>query len=110
MEKGPARFLKKKQLINKWRCCKHPTHIEGTQEEEGGLQAHREDEAQNGDDDQCSHAERLGHDDDDDERRKDSHPQQCRQVGVQHHCIGGDADANKETEKVLMSIQVAVGW
>lgn len=62
------------------------THIEGTQEEEGGLQANGEDETEDGDDDEGSDAQRLGHDDHDDQRCQDSHPQQRRQVGIQRDC------------------------
>lgn len=76
-------------------ATKPAPHIEGTQEEEGGLQAHGEDEAQDGDDHQCTDAERLGHDDDDDERRKDSHPQQRRQMRIQHYYNKG----GKQTQK-----------
>lgn len=62
------------------------THIEGTQKEEGGLEAHREDEAEDGDDDQSADAQRLRHDEDDDEGRDHPHPQHGRQVGIQHDC------------------------
>lgn len=65
------------------------THIEGTQKEEGGLQASGEDEAEDSDDDEGTDAQRLGHDDDNDQGCQDTHPQQSRQVGVQHTCGGG---------------------
>ena len=40
------------------------THVESSQQEEGGLQAHGEDEAEDGGKDEGPDAQGLGHDDD----------------------------------------------
>lgn len=50
------------------------THIEGTEKEESGLQANREDEAEDGDYDKGPDAQRLGHDDNNDQCCQESHP------------------------------------
>lgn len=50
------------------------THIEGTQKEEGGLKANREDETEDGDGDEGTDAQRLRHDDDNHQCCHDPNP------------------------------------
>lgn len=73
-------------MLKKSNFPRENTHIEGTQKEEGGLEAHREDEAEDGDDDESPDTQWLRHDKDDDEGRNNPHPQHRRQVGIQHNC------------------------
>lgn len=58
------------------------THIESTQKEERGLQAHREEEAKDCDNDQGLEAQWLGHEHNDDQRCEDSHPEQSGHMGL----------------------------
>lgn len=59
------------------------THIESPEQEECGLQAHREDEAEDGGSDERADAVRLGQGDDNGQGHQHGHPQQGRQVRLQ---------------------------
>lgn len=59
------------------------TYIECSQQEQGGLQTHREDQAQDGGSYQSPNAVRLRQDDDDGQGEQHGQPQEGRQVGLQ---------------------------
>lgn len=59
------------------------TYIETPQQEQRGLQAYREDQAQDGRSNERPDAMRLRQDDDYSQRNQHGHPQQGRQMGLQ---------------------------
>lgn len=59
------------------------TYIESPQQQQRGLQAYREDQAQYGGGNKRPDSVRLGQDDDYSQRNQHGHPQQGRQMGLQ---------------------------
>lgn len=59
------------------------TYIKNPQQEQCGLQAYREDKAQDGGGNECPNAMRLGQNNDNSQGHQHGHPQQGRQMGLQ---------------------------
>lgn len=59
------------------------TYIETPKQQQSGLQANREDQAEDGGRNKRPDAVRLRQDDDDSKRHKHGHPEQGRQMGLQ---------------------------